>query len=68
MSGHGHIAVNLSGVWVSPQHPFLGASSDAAIYDPSESKAFGFAEVKCPYKYKDVSPKMRLPTPPFVAN
>ena len=36
---------------------FLGASPDAAIYDPSESQAFGFAEVKCPYKFKDVSPK-----------
>lgn len=56
-SGHEHIVVTSSGLWVSPQHPFLGASPDAAIYDPSESQAFGFAEVKCPYKFKDVSPK-----------
>ena len=56
-SGNEHIVVTTSGLWVSPEHPFLGAFPDAAIYDPSESQAFGFAEVKCPYKYKDMFPK-----------
>lgn len=56
-SGHEHIVVTKSGLWVSPDYPFLGASPDAAIYDPSEPQAFGFAEVKGPYKHKDVTPK-----------
>ena len=56
-SGDEHLDVNQSGLWVSPDYPFLGASPDAAVYDPSELQAFGFTEVKCPYKHKDVTPK-----------
>lgn len=32
-SGHEHIVVSQSGLWVSPNHSFLGASPDAAVYD-----------------------------------
>jgi len=48
-SGHEHIVVKQSGLWVSPDYPFLCASLDAAVYDPFETQAFGFAKVKCPY-------------------
>ena len=55
-SGH-YIVVTQSGFLVSPDHPFLGASPDAAVYDPSEPHPYGFAEVKCPYKHRDSTPK-----------
>ena len=48
---------HLNGVILSHTHPFLGASPDANVYDPScISDPFGYAEVKCPYKYQDVPP------------
>ena len=56
-SGHEHIVVTQSGLWISLEHPFLGASPDAAVYDPSEPHAHGFAEVKCPCKHRDSTPK-----------
>ena len=56
-SGNEHLVVTQSGFWVSSDYPFLGASPDAAVYDPSELQPFGFAEVKCPYKHKDITPK-----------
>ena len=64
-SGHEHIVITQSGLWVSSEYPFLGASPDATIYDPSESQAFGFAEIKCPYKYKDMAPKDACADPSF---
>ena len=64
-AGHENMVVTHSGLWVSPDHPFLGASPDAAVYDPSESQAFGFAEVKCPYKHKDSTPKDACADPTF---
>ena len=56
-----------SGLWVSPDYPFLGATPDAAIYmyDHSETQAFGFAEVKCPYKHKEILPKEACAEPSF---
>ena len=39
--------VNKWGLWISPEHLFLGASPDAAIYDPTEKEPYGFAEIKC---------------------
>lgn len=51
------LLLSLACAWVSPDYPFLSASPDAAIYDPSESHAFSFAEVKCPYKQKENTPK-----------
>ena len=48
--GHPDIAVSPSGFLVSTMHPFLGASPDCAVFDPSNTlQPFGFLEVKCPY-------------------
>ena len=45
-------------MWISPEHLFLGASPDAAIYDPTEKEPYGFAEIKCPYKHRSSSLSM----------
>ena len=37
-----------SGLVISPDSPYLGASPDAKVIDPGCSKPFGLAEVKCP--------------------
>ena len=49
------IVISKSGLWISPEHCFLGASPNAAIYDPSEKEPYGFVEIKCPYKHKNNS-------------
>ena len=37
-----------SGLVISPESPYLGASPDAKVIDPGCSKPFGLSEVKCP--------------------
>ena len=57
---HGHTAltVSSSGFLVCSSHPFLGASPDGVVYDPSNNlEPFGYLEIKCPYKSKNISPK-----------
>ena len=44
-----------AGFVICDKHPFLGASPDA--YDPTSVEQFGLAEIKCPYKYRDLSPE-----------
>ena len=46
------IIISKSGLWISPEHPFLGASPDAVIYNPTEKEPYGFVEIKCPYKHR----------------
>ena len=36
---------------VCEDYPFLGASPDAAVYDPTFPEPFGLAEVKCPTQF-----------------
>ena len=36
---------------------FLGASPDAYVCDPSRQDQYGLVEIKCPFKYKEVSIK-----------
>ena len=55
LSANSDVVVTKSGLWISPEHSFLGASPDAAIYDPSEKEPYGFAEIKCPYKHRSSS-------------
>ena len=49
------IVISKSGLWISPEHPFLGASPDAAICDPTEKEPYGFVEIKCLYKHRNTS-------------
>ena len=55
--GHPYLYATSSGVIVSLTHPFLAASPDASVYDPTSSEPFGFAEIKCPYKYRELTPE-----------
>ena len=55
-SGHKDLYACPSGFVISEEYPFLGASPDAAVYDPSVSDPFGLAEVKCPFSVRDVTP------------
>ena len=56
-AGHaGLLAVN-AGFVVCEEHPFLGASPDAYVNDPTSTDQFSLAEIKCPYKYCNLSPE-----------
>ena len=55
--GHSNLVVRPSGLLVSKAHPFLGASPDGLVYDPSDQQQpHGFLEVKCPYSQRDLPP------------
>lgn len=55
--GHPNLTVTSCGFHISKSHPFLGASPDGAIYDPSNlCEPFGFLEVKCPYSARNITP------------
>ena len=45
-----------SGIHISIDHPFLGATPDGCVYDPSAEEPYGFLEVKCPYLQTDNMP------------
>ena len=55
-SGHKDLFACPSGFVISEEYPYLGASPDAAVYDPSVPDPFGLAEVKCPFSFRDVTP------------
>ena len=55
--GNNHLVVSPCGFFVSESHPYLGASPDGAIYNPSDvQQPFGFLEVKCPYTQRNDTP------------
>ena len=57
-NGHHNLYAIPSSLIVSSTHPFLAATPDAAVYDPSSTDdPFGFAEIKCTYKYQDITPE-----------
>ena len=39
------------------QDPWLGASPDGLVYDPSASDPLGLLEIKCPFQARDTSVK-----------
>ena len=41
---------------ISQEHPFLEASPDAVIHDPTSDNPFGLAEVKSPYSKRHITP------------
>ena len=42
--------------FINSAYPFLGASPDGAVHDPSNTQQpFGFLEVKCPYSFRNSS-------------
>ena len=53
---HANIPVTQCGFHISRTAPFLGASPDGAVYDPSTvAQPFGFLEVKCPFTARDLT-------------
>lgn len=55
-TGHDGLYACSSGFMISEEHPFLGASPDAVVYDPTEVVPFGLEEIKCPYSCRQVTP------------
>ena len=53
---HEELLVAASGFLVSHLHPFLGATPDGAVFDPSSPEhPFGFLEVKCPFAHRNIT-------------
>ena len=49
-----NFAVYDAGLSVYPSFPFIGATPDGKVYDPSENPPYGLLEIKCPFsKRKD---------------
>ena len=64
--GHSNLVVRPSGLFVSKMHPFLGASPDGSVYDPSNpQQPLGFVEIKCPYAQRDLTPADACSSPGF---
>ena len=53
MKSRGHdVVVCSSGFLISSTHPFLGASPDEAVHDPTSARQpYGFLEIKYPYRW-----------------
>ena len=57
------------GFHTSCSHPFLGASPDCSVYDPSSvSEPYGFVEIKCPYSHRGKTPKQSVRALTFVVH
>jgi len=64
--GHIELSVVSCGFHISQSHPYLGASPDGAVYDPtSTEQPFGFLEIKCPYNARNKSPLEACTLPNF---
>ena len=65
-TGHTDLTVCPVGFHISISHPFLSASPNGGVYDPSTiGEPYGFAEVKCPFKHRDSTPQMACSDPHF---
>ena len=57
-NGHPGLTVCSIGFHISRSHPYLGASPDGGVYDPSSvGESYGFVEIKCPYSHRDETPE-----------
>ena len=54
--GHPNLAVTPCGFHISQSHPYLGATPDGAVFDPSAQQEFGFLEIKCQYTHRNITP------------
>ena len=53
-----NLIVGKAGFVVWEKYPFLGASPDSYVHDPSCINQFGVVEIKCPYKYHATTPEI----------
>lgn len=42
-----------AGLIINPSYPYLGASPDGKVYDPTEKEPFGLLEIKNPFKWRN---------------
>lgn len=64
--GNTDLTTSPSGFIISLSHPFLGASPDGVVYDPSNiQQPFGVFEIKCPYTARDLPPSEACTTTGF---
>jgi len=63
--GNQELTVNSVGFLVNQDYPFLGASPDGKVHDPSHADPFGFLEVKCPYSHRAHTPREACSDPLF---
>ena len=38
---------------VNPSHPYLGATPDGKVFDPTSASPFGLLEIKSPYTWRN---------------
>ena len=50
---------------VNPSHPYLGASPDGKVFDPTSASPFGLLEIKCPYTWRKHSIEAAFQDPNF---
>ena len=64
--GHIELSVVSCGFHISQSHPYLGASLDGVVCNPSNlDQPFSFLEIKCPYTARNVSPVEACTFPGF---
>ena len=51
------ITVCSAGFVIHEEKPYLGATPDAYVHDPNRKEQYGLIEIKCPYKYRNVTPE-----------
>ena len=56
-TGHDGLIAVKAGFVVCEEFPFLGASPDGYVHDPTAVDQYGLVEIKCPYKYRDLQPE-----------
>ena len=62
---HKNFTVYDCGLVVNPSHPYLGASPDGKVFDPSSTSPFGLLEIKCPYTWRNNSMEEACQDPNF---
>ena len=64
--GQLQLVVSPSGFLINSSYPYLGASQDGAVYNPSNTEEpFGFLKIKCPYTNRAHTPAETCSTPAF---
>jgi hypothetical protein len=64
-NGHKGLVTKPCGFIVHPTKGWLGASPDAFVMDPTSELSNGFAEFKCPYSIRDLTPFEGCKKPEF---
>ena len=62
---HANFSVYHSGLVINPSCPYLGASPDGKVFDPTSTNRLGLLEIKCPYKWRNSSMEVACEDPKF---